>query len=101
MEELKRLKPDVLLVEKSVARDAQDALLDFGVSLALTMKRANLERLALCSGSTVSRSSILLPSSAKPLTSISFEIRNVILSRVDSSESYGRLRKGMTIFPCL
>ena len=67
VEELKRLKPDVLLVEKSVARDAQDALLDSGVSLALTMKRANLERLALCSGSTVSRSPTLLPSANSAL----------------------------------
>lgn len=53
MEDLKQLNPDVLLVEKSVARDAQDALLDSNISLALNMKRANLDRLALCSGATV------------------------------------------------
>ena len=47
------MKPDVLLVEKSVARDAQDALLERNISLALNVKRANLDRLARCTGAQV------------------------------------------------
>ena len=53
MDKLAEMKPDVLLVEKSVARDAQNALLERGISLALNVKRANLEKLAQCAGAQV------------------------------------------------
>ena len=53
VDRLAEMKPDVLLVEKSVARDAQDALLERNISLALNVKRANLDRLARCSGAQV------------------------------------------------
>ena len=36
------------------SRDAQDALLDRNISLALNMKRANLDRLSRCTGVPVS-----------------------------------------------
>lgn len=50
---LAEVKPDVLLVEKSVARDAQNALLERGISLALNVKRTNMDRLARCTGAQV------------------------------------------------
>ena len=53
VDQLAEMKPDVLLVEKSVARDAQNALLERGISLALNVKRANLDRLAQCTGAQV------------------------------------------------
>ena len=50
---LTHLQPDVLLVEKSVARNAQEALLNNGVSLALNVKRSTLDRVARCTGAQV------------------------------------------------
>ena len=50
---LAQLQPDVLLVEKSVARSAQEALLNNGVSLALNMKRSTLDRVGRCTGAQV------------------------------------------------
>ena len=52
---LAQLQPDVLLVEKSVARNAQEALLNNGVSLALNVKRSTLDRVARCTGAQVGR----------------------------------------------
>ncbi len=46
-------QPDVLLVEKSVSRHAQELLLDAGVSLVLNVKRELLERVAECTGAEV------------------------------------------------
>lgn len=45
--------PDVLLVEKSVSRFAQDCLLEKGISIALNMKRPLLERIARCTGAQI------------------------------------------------
>ena len=53
MEKLAHLAPDVLLVERSVARDAQDALLGQNIALALNVKRSMLDRLARCTGAQV------------------------------------------------
>ena len=53
VDKLARLAPDVLLVERSVARDAQDALLQRNISLALNVKRSMLDRLARCTGAQV------------------------------------------------
>uniref|UniRef100_A0A1D1XVV7 1-phosphatidylinositol-3-phosphate 5-kinase n=1 Tax=Anthurium amnicola TaxID=1678845 RepID=A0A1D1XVV7_9ARAE len=45
--------PNVLLVEKSVSRFAQDFLLAKGTSLVLNMKRPLLERIARCTGAQI------------------------------------------------
>ena len=58
---LAQLQPDVLLVEKSVARNAQEALLNNGVSLALNVKRSTLDRLARCTDAQVSAWAVPLP----------------------------------------
>lgn len=46
-------RPDVLLVEKSVSRFAQDYLLAKNISLVLNIKRPLLERIARCTGSQI------------------------------------------------
>ncbi len=53
MEKLLALNPDIILVERSVARTAQDELLERGISLALNMKRSVLDFLARCTGAEV------------------------------------------------
>lgn len=46
-------QPDVLLVEKSVSRYAQEYLLAKDISLVLNMKRPLLERIARCTGAQI------------------------------------------------
>ena len=53
MERVADYKPDVLLVEKSVARYAQDLLLQKGISVVLNVKRSLLDRLARCTEAQV------------------------------------------------
>ncbi|XP_078441389.1 1-phosphatidylinositol-3-phosphate 5-kinase FAB1A isoform X2 [Wolffia australiana] len=48
--------PNVLLVEKSVSRFAQECLLVKGISLVLNMKRPLLDRIARCTGAQVAPS---------------------------------------------
>lgn len=45
---IKSLKPDIVLVHKSVAGIAQDMLMKGGITLVLDVKRSILERLARC-----------------------------------------------------
>jgi hypothetical protein len=45
--------PNVLLVEKSVSRYAQEYLLAKGISLVLNIKRPLLERIARCTGAQI------------------------------------------------
>ncbi len=56
VERVAAMRPDVLLVERSVARSAQDALLRKGISLVLNVKPKLLERLARCTGAQVAPS---------------------------------------------
>lgn len=53
VDKLVALQPDIVLVERSVARTAQDQLLDRGISLALNMKRSVLDFLSRCTGAEV------------------------------------------------
>eukprot|EP00268_Persea_americana_P049582 TRINITY_DN5323_c0_g1_i1.p1 TRINITY_DN5323_c0_g1~~TRINITY_DN5323_c0_g1_i1.p1 ORF type:complete len:1842 (+),score=350.49 TRINITY_DN5323_c0_g1_i1:1315-6840(+) len=46
-------RPDILLVEKSVSRYAQDYLLSKDISLVLNVKRPLLERMARCTGAQI------------------------------------------------
>lgn len=45
--------PNVLLVEKSVSRHAQEYILEKDISLALNIKRPLLERIARCTGAQI------------------------------------------------
>ena len=53
MDRLVALRPDLVLVERSVARGAQEELLERGISLALNCKRSVLNMLARCTGAEV------------------------------------------------
>lgn len=54
VDKLVALGPNVVLVERSVARKAQDELLERGISLALNMKRPVLDFIARCTGAEAS-----------------------------------------------
>lgn len=45
--------PNVLLVEKSVSRHAQEYLLSKNITLVLNIKRSLLERIACCTGANI------------------------------------------------
>lgn len=53
---IEALRPNVLLVEKSVASCAQEYLLAKEISLVLNVKRPLLERIARCTGALVTPS---------------------------------------------
>ena len=53
VDRLVALRPDLVLVERSVARGAQEALAEAGISLALNCKRSVLDMLARCTGAEV------------------------------------------------
>ncbi|KAL6661587.1 hypothetical protein ACP70R_000971 [Stipagrostis hirtigluma subsp. patula] len=50
---IKAHQPSVVLVEKSVARAAQDLFLEKNISLVLNMKRPLLERISRCTGAQI------------------------------------------------
>ena len=53
---IEALRPNVLLVEKSVASCAQEYLLAKEISLVLNVKRPLLERIARCTGALIAPS---------------------------------------------
>ncbi|PQQ07917.1 hypothetical protein Pyn_10819 [Prunus yedoensis var. nudiflora] len=53
---IEALRPNVLLVEKSVSSYAQDYLLEKEISLVLNVKRPVLERIARCTGALITPS---------------------------------------------
>jgi 1-phosphatidylinositol-3-phosphate 5-kinase len=53
---IEALRPNVLLVEKSVSSYAQDHLLAKEISLVLNVKRSLLERIARCTGAHITPS---------------------------------------------
>ena len=65
------LGPDVVLVERSVARKAQDELLERGISLTLNMKRPVLDFIARCTGAEVGGSCALIGSAISTHWSVS------------------------------
>lgn len=56
MSKIEALRPNVLLVEKSVSPYAQEYLLAKEISLVLNVKRPLLERIARCMGAFISPS---------------------------------------------
>ena len=64
------LGPNVVLVERSVARKAQDELLERGISLALNMKRPVLDFIARCTGTEVDCSCALTGSAISTCWSV-------------------------------
>lgn len=47
------MKPDIVLVHRSVSRLAQDKLRESGVTLVLNVKLSVLERVARCTGANI------------------------------------------------
>ena len=56
MSKIEALRPNVLLVEKSVSPYAQEYLLGKEISLVLNVKKPLLERIARCTGAQISPS---------------------------------------------
>lgn len=50
VEKVAKLSPDVVLVERGVARFAQDLLREKGIVLVLNVKLPTLDRIARCTG---------------------------------------------------
>jgi 1-phosphatidylinositol-3-phosphate 5-kinase len=55
-------KPNLLLVENSVSRYAQDLLIEKNISLVLNIKKPLMQRIARCTGAQIVPSVDLLPS---------------------------------------
>ncbi|XP_028551858.1 1-phosphatidylinositol-3-phosphate 5-kinase FAB1A isoform X2 [Dendrobium catenatum] len=53
IEMIETCHPNVVLVEKTVSRDIQEALFSMGITLIFDMKLPRLERIALCTGSQI------------------------------------------------
>lgn len=61
------LEPDILLVERSVGRLAQELLLERGIALVLNVKGGVLDRLGRCTGAKVPLTCIhMLPAKVPP-----------------------------------
>ena len=67
MERIASFSPDVLLVERGVARFAQELLLEKGIALVLNVKVSTLDRLARCTGGQVHSSAGLATAGPLPL----------------------------------
>uniref|UniRef100_A0A2P2MEB2 1-phosphatidylinositol-3-phosphate 5-kinase n=1 Tax=Rhizophora mucronata TaxID=61149 RepID=A0A2P2MEB2_RHIMU len=65
--------PNVVLVEKSVSRDVQEAMLAKGMTLVYDMKLHRLERVARCTGSPILSSDALLSQKLKHCDSFHIE----------------------------
>ncbi|XP_020573339.1 1-phosphatidylinositol-3-phosphate 5-kinase FAB1A-like [Phalaenopsis equestris] len=50
---IENFHPNVILVEKTVSRDVQEAVFSMGITLVFDMKLPRLERIALCTGSQI------------------------------------------------
>lgn len=53
IEMIEMCHPNVILVEKTVSRDVQESILAKGMTLVFDMKLHRLERIALCTGSSI------------------------------------------------
>lgn len=83
--------PNVLLVEKTVSRQAQELLLAKEISLVLDVKRTNLERLSRCTGAQiVSSLENLTPANVKHCELFHVE------KFVEEHDSFGDSRKKST-----
>lgn len=50
---IKNCRPNLVLVEKTVSRDIQEALFSMGITLVFDMNLSRLERIAICTGSLI------------------------------------------------
>lgn len=66
-------RPNVVLVEKTVSRDVQEAFLEKGVTLVFDMKLHRLERVARCTSSPIMSPGTLMSQKLKHCDSFHFE----------------------------
>lgn len=61
VERVASFSPDVVLVERGVARFAQELMLEKGIALVLNVKLPKLDRIARCTGVQVRRQPLQAP----------------------------------------
>ncbi|KAK4788753.1 hypothetical protein SAY86_020072 [Trapa natans] len=83
--------PNVILVEKSVSRDVQESLLQKGMTLVFDMKLNRLERIALCTGSSIVSTETFAVHKLKQCDS--FCVKKFIEEHADLSEGGKKLSK--------
>lgn len=89
--------PNVLLVEKTVSRHAQEFLLAKEISLVLDVKRTNLERLSQCTGAQiVSSLENLTPANVKHCEL--FHVEKFVEEHGSFGESRKKLTKTLMLF---
>lgn len=89
--------PNVVLVEKTVSRDIQEALFSKGITLAFDMKLPRLERIALCTGSQiVSLEDITVRQNLKHCDS--FRIEKFVEEHNSTGDAGKRLTKTLMFF---
>lgn len=90
-------RPDVLLVEKSVSRYAQEYLLEKDISLVLNIKRPLLERIARCSGGQIVPSIDQLSSSKLGYCDV-FHVARFLEEHGSTGQSGKKLAKTLMYF---
>lgn len=88
---IEKLKPNVVLVEKTVSRDIQESILAKGMTLVLEMKQHRLERVARCTGSPILFSDNLNDQKLRQCESFYFE--KIVEEHADLSESGKKPKK--------
>uniref|UniRef100_A0A1J3EYC0 1-phosphatidylinositol-3-phosphate 5-kinase n=1 Tax=Noccaea caerulescens TaxID=107243 RepID=A0A1J3EYC0_NOCCA len=89
--------PDVLLVEKSVSRFAQEYLLGKDISLVLNIKRPLLERISRCTGAQIVPSVDQLTSPKMGYCDL-FHVEKFVEKHVSASQGVRKLAKTLMYF---
>uniref|UniRef100_A0A3B6JIJ4 Phosphatidylinositol 3-phosphate 5-kinase type III n=3 Tax=Triticinae TaxID=1648030 RepID=A0A3B6JIJ4_WHEAT len=90
-------KPNLLLVENTVSRYAQDLLLEKNISLVLNIKQSLLQRIARCTGAQIVPSIDLLPSQKLGYCEL-FHVDKHIEHSVTSGNKTKKMLKNMMFF---
>lgn len=90
-------KPNLLLVENTVSRYAQDLLLEKNISLVLNIKQSLLQRIARCTGAQIVPSIDLLPSQKLGYCEL-FHVDKHIEHSVTSGNKTKKTLKNMMFF---
>lgn len=89
--------PDILLVEKSVSRFAQEYLLAKDISLVLNIKRSLLERISRCTGAQIVPSIDQLTSPKLGYCDL-FHVEKFVENHVSTCQGVKKLAKTLMFF---
>lgn len=89
--------PDILLVEKSVSRFAQEYLLAKDISLVLNIKRSLLERISRCTGAQIVPSIDQLTSPKLGYCDL-FHVEKFVEKHVSTGQAVKKLAKTLMFF---